>query len=103
MLNSSRVFVVTKCISIYIDPDKVLLVITKTRLIKYIENFQNLKLSDKNSDRLWVFVRTASASTHNLCFEAEKNKKNNVYPCKPKFYYIKGGSKGGQNNTGMFS
>ena len=28
---------------------------------------------------------------------------NNVYPCKPQFYYIKGGFKGGQNYIGMFS
>ena len=31
-------------------------------------------------------------STHNLCFE--QFKKNNVYPCKPQFYYIKVGFKG---------
>ena len=32
-----------------------------------------------------------------------RNKKNNVYPCKPQFYYIKVGFKGGQNCIGMFS
>ena len=32
-----------------------------------------------------------------------KNKKNNVYPGKPQFYYIKVGFKGGQNYIGMFS
>ena len=31
-------------------------------------------------------------SNHNLCFEAKIRK--NVYPCKPKFYYIKVGCKG---------
>ena len=31
------------------------------------------------------------------------NKKNNVYPCKPQFYYIKVGFKGGQYYIGMFS
>ena len=31
-----------------------------------------------------------------------RNKKNNVYPCKPQFYYIKVGLKGGQNYIGMF-
>ena len=31
-------------------------------------------------------------STHNLCFGAKIRKK--VYPCKPKFYYIKVGCKG---------
>ena len=30
------------------------------------------------------------------------NKKNNVYPCKPQFYYIKWGLRG-QNYIGMFS
>ena len=32
-----------------------------------------------------------------------RNKKNNVYPCKPQFYYPKVGFKGGQNYIGMFS
>ena len=32
-----------------------------------------------------------------------RNKKNNVYPCKPQFYYVKVGFKGGQNYIGMFS
>ena len=31
-----------------------------------------------------------------------RNKKNNVYPCKPQFYYIEVGFKGGQNYIGMF-
>ena len=31
--------------------------------------------------------------THNPCF-LSRNKKNNVYPCKPQFYYIKVGFKG---------
>ena len=31
-----------------------------------------------------------------------RNKKNNVYPCKPQFYYIKWGLRG-QNYIGMFS
>ena len=40
--------------------------------------------------------------THNLCFRA-KNKKKNVYPCKPKFYYNKVGCKGGLHYTGVFA
>ena len=32
-----------------------------------------------------------------------RNKKNKVYPCKPQFYYIKVGFKGGQNYIGVFS
>ena len=31
-----------------------------------------------------------------------RNKKNNVYPCKPQFYYIKVGFEGGQNYIVMF-
>ena len=31
-----------------------------------------------------------------------RNKKNNVYPCKPEFYYTEVGFKGGQNFMGMF-
>ena len=34
---------------------------------------------------------------------SSKNKKIYVYPCKPQFYYIKVGFKGGQNYIGMFS
>ena len=32
-----------------------------------------------------------------------RNRKNNVYPCKPQFYYIKVGFKGGQYYIGVFS
>ena len=32
-----------------------------------------------------------------------RNKKNNVYPCKPQFFYTKGGFKGGQYYIDMFS
>ena len=37
--------------------------------------------------------RGGSNEYHNLCF-LSRNKKNNVYPCKPQFYYIKVGFKG---------
>ena len=33
----------------------------------------------------------------------DRNKKNNVYPCKPLFYYIKVGFKEMQKYIGMFS
>ena len=36
--------------------------------------------------------RGGSNEYHNLCFEQKL--KNNVYPCKPQFYYIKVGFKG---------
>ena len=82
--------------------------------IQITENFttKKMKLSDK---KFWYFSYFCSkhrlwdeavlTSTHNLCLS--RNKKNNVYPCKPQFYYIKVGFKrvggGGQNYTGMFS
>ena len=42
--------------------------------------------------RLWVLIRNTLVrwfwrSTHNLCFWAQI-RNNNVYPCKPQFYYI---------------
>ena len=47
-------------------------------------------------------------SAHNLCvffffFFFLQIKKNNVYACKPQFYYIKVGFKVGQNYIGVFS
>ena len=47
--------------------------------------------------RLWVLVRTASARRFSRVPHSvflSRNKKNNVYPCKPHFYYIKVGFKG---------
>ena len=49
--------------------------------------------------RLW---RGDSDEYPQLMF-LSRNKKNNVYPCKPQFYCIKVGFKGGQNYKGMFS
>ena len=42
--------------------------------------------------RLWVLVRTALPSGSNKYPQSmflSRNKKNNVFPCKPKFYFIK--------------
>ena len=85
-------------------------IITKTRLFKYIENFtsQNWKISDKI---LWYFFiiflpknidceysleppRRGGSNEYPQSMFLSKNKKNNVYPCKPQFYYIKVGFKG---------
>ena len=41
--------------------------------------------------RLWVLVRTASPRQSMF---SSRNMKNNVYPCKPQFCYIKVGFKG---------
>ena len=48
----------------------------------------------KNSDIFHISAQSMFSS---------RNKKNNVYPYKPQFYYIKVGFKGGQNYIGMFS
>ena len=79
----------------------------KTRLLKYIENFttKNWKFSDKTSD---IFRNSAHNIVCRYSLEPprrgdsneypqsmflSRNKKNNVYPCKPQFYYVKVGSK----------
>ena len=81
--------------------------ITKTRLFKYIENFasKNWKFSDKKP---WYFhisaqnidsgyslepPRRGGSNEYPQSMFSNKNKKNNVYPCKSKFYYIKVGVK----------
>ena len=85
--------------------------ITKTRLFKYIETFtsKNWKLSDaKDPD---IFQISAQNLDYGYSLEPpqrggsneypqsmflSRNKKNNVYPCKPQFYYIlKWGLRGG--------
>ena len=67
---------------------------------------KNENFADNNSDnfscfcskhRLWVLVRIASVSRFLqvlTIYVLSRNKKNNVYPCKPQFYYIKVGFKG---------
>ena len=80
-------------------------------LFKYTENFTTKKWKSskkkkkkKKSDIVHIsaqnigceyFTRLDEAvltRTHNLCFE-QKFEKNDVYPCKPKSYYIKVGFK----------
>ena len=84
--------------------------ITKTRLFKYIEILQPKKKIFRfkknlifsyfcSKHRLWVLVRTASpprrGGSHDyLQSMVLANKKNNVYPCKLQFHYIKVGFKG---------
>ena len=81
---------------------------TKTCLFKYTENFitKKWKFSNKkfwylsyfcSKHRLWVLVRTASTSGSNEYPQSlflSRNKKNDVYPSKPQFCYIKVGFKG---------
>ena len=82
--------------------------ITKTRLFIYTENCatKNRKFSDK---KFWYFHISAQNIEYGYSLEPprrggsneypqsmflSRNKKNNVYPCKPQFYYIKVGFKG---------
>ena len=83
--------------------------ITETRLFKYIENFTTKKgifffiktsyifhISVQNIDcgySLEPPLRGGSNEYTQSLF-LSRNKKNNVYPCKPQFYYIKVGFKG---------
>ena len=82
--------------------------ITKTRLLKYIENFtsKNWKFSDENSDIFYISAehidcghsleppRWGGSNEYPQSIFLSRNKKNNVYPCEPQFYYIKVGLKG---------
>ena len=82
--------------------------IMKTRLLKYIENFisKNCKFSDKNSDIFFISAqnidcgysleppRRGGPNEYPQSMFLSRNKKNNVYPCKPQFYYTKVGFKG---------
>ena len=80
----------------------------KTHLFKYIENFtsKTWKFSDKNSDIFHISAQNidceyslelphwGSSNEYPQSMFLSSNKKNNVYPCKPQFYYIKVGFKG---------
>ena len=83
-------------------------VITKTRLFKYIVNFttRNWKFSDKNPDTFHISAQNidcgyslelpqwGSSNEYPQSMFLSRIKKNNEYPCKPQFYYIKVGFKG---------
>ena len=83
--------------------------IAKTRLFKSIENFttKNWKFSDKTSDTFHISAQNVDwgytleppgRGGFNECPQSmflSRNKKTNVYPCKPQFYYKKvGGLRG---------
>ena len=87
-----------------VDPDH----ITKTCLFKYTENFttKNWKFSDKKSDNFHIPAQNidcgyslelpcrGSSNENPQSILLSRNQKNNVYPCKPQFYYIEVGFKG---------
>ena len=84
--------------------------ITKTRLFKYIDNFtsKNWKISDKIkiSDIFQIFAQNidcgysleppwrGGSNEYPQSMFLSRNKENNIYPCKPQFYFIKVGFKG---------
>ena len=91
-----------------IDHTVTLKYITRTRLLKNIENFtsKNWKFSVKNAD---IFHNSGQNTDRGYSLEPprrggsneypqsmflSRNKKNNVYPCKTQFYYIKWGLRG---------
>ena len=67
---------------------------------------QKLKVSDKNSDIFHISAQNidcgysldpscrGGSNKYPQSMFLSRNKKNNVYPCKPQFYYIKVGFKG---------
>ena len=84
-------------------------IITKTRLFKYIENITTKKnenfqikiliffhISAQNIDCGYPLEppRRGGSNEYPQSMFLSRNKINNVYPCKPQFYYIKVGFKG---------
>ena len=84
--------------------------------IQYIENFtsKKRKVSNKNSDIFHISSQNidcgyslempwrGGSNEYPQSMFLSRNKINNVYPCKPQFYYINVGFNGGQNYKGMF-
>ena len=88
---------------------KAFVFITKTRLFKYTENFttkKNENFQMKNSDIFHISAQNIDCGysleppcqggsyEYPQAMFLSRNKKNNVYPCKPQFYYIKVGFNG---------
>ena len=61
-----------------------------------IKNSHILHTSDQNIDRGYSLEppRRGGSNEYPQSMFLSRNKKNNVYPCKPQFYYIKVGFKG---------
>ena len=86
-----------------------LLHITKTRLFKHIENLTSKKWNFSDKKKSYIFQistqnidcgysleppRRGGSNEYPKSMFWRRNKKNNVYPSKPQFYYIKVGFKG---------
>ena len=107
---SKTIILLLLLLSIYVSFNSFsLIAITKTRLFKYID-FHSRKIkkqSDKNPDIFDISapnidcgyslepLRRGGSNEYPQSLYSSKNKKNNVYPCKPQIYYIKLGFKGG--------
>ena len=95
----------------YIGPDNRNIqskIITKTRLFKYIENLppETESFQIKRSDIFHISALNidcgysleppgrGDSNEYQQSMFLSRNKKTNVYPCKPQFYYIKVGFKG---------
>ena len=89
--------------------DKAHLSITKTRLFKYTEKLitEKLKIFYKKKSNIFHISaqnidcgysleppRRGGSNEYPQSMFLSRNKKNNIYPCKPQFYYIKVGFKG---------
>ena len=70
-----------------------------------MKNSYILHISDQNINCGYTLEppRRGGSNEYPQFMFLSRNKKNNVYPGKPQFYYIKVGFKGGQNYIGMFS
>ena len=83
--------------------------ITKTFLFKYTENFTTIKNENLQIKKFYILhtsdqnincgyslepPRRGGSNEYPQSMFLSRNKKNNVYPCKPQFYYIKVGFKG---------
>ena len=55
---------------------------------------KNESFQMKNSKNFHISARWGGSNKYPQSMFLSRNKKNNVYPCKPQFYYIKVGSKG---------
>ena len=77
--------------------------ITETRLFKYIENCppktENFQIKDSNNIHISAKIidcgysleppRRGGSNEYPQSMFLSRNKKNNVYRCKPQFYYVK--------------
>ena len=80
----------------------------KTRLFKYIENFstKNWKFAEKNSYIFHIYAqnincgyplkppRRCGSNEYPQSMLLSRNKNDNIYTCKPQFYYINVGFQG---------